>query len=343
MTLDLERKSIDAIVEDADTDKPHGGFTAVLSTPSLDRDGDILTRDEWVTPLPERLPLDIDHNMTVEGTVGSFRPYFDDEGRLMMDATFASTPKAQEVRTLIKEGHIGSVSVAFMTDRSKKDGTPRRELLNAGVVAIPSNRDAIILSSKAAANDCECWDGYERVPGAKPCAPGSCRKSDAADKTVEAEAVTIKANGDMALIQAIHDASCHMGAMCCETATDDEMAEMDDSGVTNKPKSVGSLNLPISVGITLDQFKVALNEITTSFKVSETSGDSEPVAADEPQGNSPADLPVDTAEEAATDSVPVDSPVDTAGDAAESEVVLSSEKRARNLAMAIFSQEVLSD
>lgn len=317
MTLDLERKSIDAIVEDADTDKPHGGFTAVLSTPSLDRDGDILTRDEWVTPLPERLPLDIDHNMTVEGTVGSFRPYFDDEGRLMMDATFASTPKAQEVRTLIKEGHIGSVSVAFMTDRSKKDGTPRRELLNAGVVAIPSNRDAVILSSKAADKDCD-WSS---------------------DKAAEAEAITTKANGDMALIQAIHDASCHMGAMCCEMAEEDEMDEM----ANDKPKSVKGVDLPFAVGITLDQFKVALNEITTSYKVSDTSDDSEPAVADEPQGNSPADPPADAAEETATDSVPVDSPVEAAGDAAESEVVLSSEKRARNLAMAIFSQEVLSD
>ena len=25
---------------------------------------------------------------------------------------------------------------------------------------------------------CDCWDGYERVPGTKPCAPGSCRKCD---------------------------------------------------------------------------------------------------------------------------------------------------------------------
>lgn len=23
---------------------------------------------------------------------------------------------------------------------------------------------------------CNCWDGYERVPGTKPCAEGSCRK-----------------------------------------------------------------------------------------------------------------------------------------------------------------------
>ena len=23
---------------------------------------------------------------------------------------------------------------------------------------------------------CNCWDGYKRVPGTKPCAPGSCTK-----------------------------------------------------------------------------------------------------------------------------------------------------------------------
>ena len=26
---------------------------------------------------------------------------------------------------------------------------------------------------------CDCWDGYSRVPGTKPCAPGSCKKSSA--------------------------------------------------------------------------------------------------------------------------------------------------------------------
>jgi hypothetical protein len=26
---------------------------------------------------------------------------------------------------------------------------------------------------------CTCWEGYERVPGTKPCADGSCRKKSA--------------------------------------------------------------------------------------------------------------------------------------------------------------------
>lgn len=128
---------------------PNGGFTAVLSTPSEDRDGDELFRDEWKDFQFDRYPLDMDHGMSVAETVGSFAPYFDGE-KMMMDAYFSSIARAQEVRTLVDEGHIRTVSVAFMVDKTKKSGTPRRELLNAGIVAIPSNRDAVILASKAA-------------------------------------------------------------------------------------------------------------------------------------------------------------------------------------------------
>lgn len=29
---------------------------------------------------------------------------------------------------------------------------------------------------------CDCWDGYKRVPGTEPCAPGSCEKCDSHSK-----------------------------------------------------------------------------------------------------------------------------------------------------------------
>lgn len=32
---------------------------------------------------------------------------------------------------------------------------------------------------RTAESDCTCWEGYERVPGTKPCASGSCRKKSA--------------------------------------------------------------------------------------------------------------------------------------------------------------------
>lgn len=140
-----------ATIQASDDDSefgPHGGFRGILSTPSRDRDGDSLRQDEWLT-LPDRLPLDVDHGMNVATTIGSFAPYWED-GKMMIEARFSSLPEAQRVRTLIREGHVRGLSVAFRQDKQlKSEGLPFRELLNCGVVAIPSNPDAVILESKA--------------------------------------------------------------------------------------------------------------------------------------------------------------------------------------------------
>jgi hypothetical protein len=55
------------------------------------------------------------------------------------------------VRTLVNEGHIRTTSVAYMTEKTKKDGkdTVTRELLNGAFVAVPSNREALVLASKS--------------------------------------------------------------------------------------------------------------------------------------------------------------------------------------------------
>src|SRR6185437_6069898 len=79
---------------------PNGGFTAVLSTPSEDRDGDELFREEWKEFTQERYPLDMDHGMSVAQTIGSFRPYFDGQ-KMMMEANFAGDEQSQRVRGLV--------------------------------------------------------------------------------------------------------------------------------------------------------------------------------------------------------------------------------------------------
>lgn len=130
---------------------PNGGFEAVLSTPTLDRDGEIVDPKAF-DPLPARIPVDHDHGMSVLTTVGSGEPFYDEQGVLWIRGAFASTPRAQEVRALVKEGHIDRMSVAFMNPvRETKDGVPhvvRAELLNAGIVCIPSNREAAITGAK---------------------------------------------------------------------------------------------------------------------------------------------------------------------------------------------------
>lgn len=149
--MDVFRK--DATITNTGPDDAFpGSFEVVLSTPAKDRDGDELAPGDWKQPLPEHITFDQDHGMSVASTVGSGVPRIDESGNLVVSGTYSSLPRAQEVRTLVNEGHIRTTSVAFMTEKSgTKDGktTVTRELLNGAFVAIPSNREALVLASKA--------------------------------------------------------------------------------------------------------------------------------------------------------------------------------------------------
>lgn len=140
----------DATITNTDDAFP-GSFEVILSAQTKDRDGDTLLKDGWKQPLPDHITFDSDHGMTVEKTVGSGVPRIDEAtGNLIVSGTYSSLPRAQEVRTLVNEGHIRTTSVAFMSEKSQKDGATVsvRELLNGAFVAIPSNREALVLSSK---------------------------------------------------------------------------------------------------------------------------------------------------------------------------------------------------
>lgn len=143
---------VDVVVKALDSSDPNGAFEAVLSAPTKDRDGEVVDAKAF-DPLPERIHIDHDHGMSVLSTVGSGRPFYDGD-LLRIQGTYASTERAQEVRTLVAEGHITKMSVAFMNPkREVKDGVPHvtsAELLNAAFVAIPANNDAGVTAAKAA-------------------------------------------------------------------------------------------------------------------------------------------------------------------------------------------------
>lgn len=179
--MTLQFKTVTATVKAVKDESPHGTFDVILSAQTKDRDGDVLKSDGWKTPLPDHIPFDIDHGMSVEKTVGSGKPFINENGDLQVRGTFASTPLGQQTRTLINEGHIKTTSVAFMNEKvPQKDGTSTviRELLNGAFVAIPSNREALILSAK----------------GLKAGARNSSE--------------------DMQMIQAIHDHAAGLGGAC---------------------------------------------------------------------------------------------------------------------------------
>lgn len=131
-----------------------GTFEAIMSAPTLDRDGEVVDALAFA-PLPGKITVDIDHDMSVRSVVGSGQPFYDESGVLKINGLFASTPLAQEVRTLVKEGHVDRMSVTFRAAQRGigEDGiqhVTKGELLNVAFVVIPSNREAAVLAAKAA-------------------------------------------------------------------------------------------------------------------------------------------------------------------------------------------------
>ena len=266
--MEIVEKS--ATVAPVESEHPNGEFEVVLSTETLDRDGENLWADEWKQPLPERIHIDGDHGRTLEKTVGSAVPRIEGN-RMVAKGTYAGTEYAQMVRQLVNEGHINRLSVTYAEHKNQKNASGvERELLNAAFVAIPANPEAVVLASKS----------FESAG------------KDAAKEFVQA---IVKAVGGLsasgnnpevkhdAMVQAIHDAAYALGASCMN-------AEDADPGVSEGANK-------------------SADEQTSSVKSKdagspeESPDDSPAEAATEAAADeAPAEVPAEAAEESADDA-----------------------------------------
>jgi hypothetical protein len=246
-----------------------GTFEVVLSAPTLDRDGDTLKPEDWKTPLPDHITFDSDHGMSVATTVGSGTPEIDEStGNLIVRGTYSSLPRAQEVRTLVNEGHIRTTSVAFMHEKTQKDGKPAtvRELLNGAFVAIPSNREALVLASKGlkagARNSKTDAEHLQQAHDHMVAAGAQCAP-------VDAEAKDYTAAGD-------DDAPTDIGALA--QAVD---APIDEALSLLSAFDVESLPAEVQQAIALIQAAdTAADELLDALGVADPDEDTEPAAAD---------------------------------------------------------------
>jgi hypothetical protein len=176
-----------------------GTFHAILSTPSVDRDGESLGAHQWKQPLPKSIAITVDHTGSVADVVASGEPYLAPDGSLRLKGRFAATEKGQQIRQLVVGGHVDALSVEFLR-RKSADGSPINELTAASFVLLPANTDAVVLSAKA------FNDQLEQVIKAA---------SAGADTS--------------AMVRAIHDAAVHLGAQCVAYVDDmDPTGEADD-------------------------------------------------------------------------------------------------------------------
>lgn len=263
MTATLTEKIVKASAVVApgedDDDSPHGTFNVILSTPTKDRDGEEVKADEWELPLPEHITFDVDHGMSVASTVGSGVPTIDDDGRMVVAGRYASTPLAQTTRALVREGHIRTTSVAFLRRSSSDSKTGRRttrELLNGAFVAVPANREALVLDSKAIDADL----------AAKVGARNSTRDQEhiqtAHDHTVAAGATCMPAKG-IARKDDTEDADApdtDTLTQAVDAALDEACALFDGTDTSTLPDDIQqAIALVQAAGVSVDELLDALN------------------------------------------------------------------------------------
>ena len=183
---------------------PNGEFEVILSAQTLDRDGEVIDAKAF-EPLPESIPFHAFHDF--HDPIGRGAPFYDGDV-LKARGVFASTPRAQEIRTLVTEGIIGHTSVGFMAAKriEGEDGAPHitsGELLEGSFVSVPSNREAAVLAAKS-------FDAYLKA--------GSRNSAKDAER-----------------LQAIHDLAVDNGAKCVdEAATTETPATPDDEESSGK-------------------------------------------------------------------------------------------------------------
>lgn len=136
-----------AEVKSIGTKDGDGEFEAILSAPTLDRDGEVIDAKAF-EPLPEFIPVHAFHDFT--DPIATGEPFYDGDV-LKIRGTFDPDDESQRIRSKVGKS-IRFMSVGFMAaERDEEDGVPhirRAELLEGSFVSIPSNREAAVLMAK---------------------------------------------------------------------------------------------------------------------------------------------------------------------------------------------------
>jgi HK97 family phage prohead protease len=135
-----------------------GEFEAIISTDVVDRDGEAVATGA-LDPLPESIPVYYQHDWrppTNAMPVAKAVPFYDGPV-LKAKGTFASTERGQEMRTLVNEGVVDSMSIGFLNAKREtvagQKSVTKAELFEVSFTAIPINTTAKVLASKALMND----------------------------------------------------------------------------------------------------------------------------------------------------------------------------------------------
>jgi len=142
------------------------GFHILASDESIDRDGERIASDAWQLGSFQENPVLLWAHDYSKPPIGRVNSTAVTSKGLEADITFASTPFAQEIKTLYEEGVMSAFSVGFLANKSEpKDGIPTYtdvELLEISSVPVPANRAARVMSAMKSALP-EAYEGEDLI------------------------------------------------------------------------------------------------------------------------------------------------------------------------------------
>jgi uncharacterized protein len=136
------------------------GFEGWASTADLDRQGDVVEPSAFARSLPAFLrngPIFWAHAEAYDPQAKPIGKAVDGrimDGGLWIAAKWASTAEAEEVRSLVLDGIVNSLSIGFNPVKMRRDAATGvnvitdLDLLEVSVVTIPANPAAVITAAK---------------------------------------------------------------------------------------------------------------------------------------------------------------------------------------------------
>lgn len=157
----MEHKNINLEIKRFDPDsRTISGYASTFGFPA-DVQGDVIMAGAFANSIhkikKEGIPLLDSHKQDSEHVLGTVIDAYEDAHGLYITARLADTPRVEEIRQKLKQGHINKMSIGFFIGKqhfTNKGGQEYRmideaHLIEISVVPIPANSRATILSVKA--------------------------------------------------------------------------------------------------------------------------------------------------------------------------------------------------
>lgn len=151
--MNLYKKSISLEIKADETDER--SFTAYASKfGNVDAHGDIVMPGAYSASLASGRKIKLLFNHDPNLPIGKVTEAYEDETGLMIKGFFSDTAKGNEIRQLVLDGAIDSMSVGYRTRDYEYNQLGHRllkeiDLFEISVVVFPSNDQALITSAKS--------------------------------------------------------------------------------------------------------------------------------------------------------------------------------------------------